>query len=169
MIDTQTTLTEALRKRRRTARTYVGDKGRDDPETTILKAVGIDSRAKLEKAKKVASNVLDLPDAMTANEVVNSKNVADFLQKKFPNWTWVIGYYREVLLIRCREISLKWGPNWPHAGVPPDSWLLKQAGEYLERYRAPRALKGVDQYNRFISEDARYGYGRGGFQMLGDK
>lgn len=166
MLDLSTSLTEALRKRKRTERTYVGDKGRDDPVTAILKHVGIDSGAKYRQALKAARTLFDTPETASADEMIAGRNVSLQLEREFPGWNWIVVVEEGVLRFFAKEISLTMGVTWSLMnGRPHESWIRKQAGEMLERYRAPRKVRDVSDF----LAGAQYEYGRGGIHLRFDR
>lgn len=165
-LDLSTSFTEALRKRKRTERTYVGDKGRDDPVTAILRHVGIDSQAKYRQALKASRTLFDTPEQATADEIIAGRNVSDQLNREFPGWNWLVVVEEGVLRFYAKEISLKMGVSWSlMKGHPHPAWIRKEAGEMLERYRAPRKVRDITSF----LADAKYEYGKGGLHMRFDR
>jgi len=172
MIDRQTSFAELLRKPLtkemggNKARTYVGDKGRDDEVTSVLKWVNVNSKAELERALKVGrANMFGSPDPTDktpGDQMLCGKNVTAYLEKHFEGWNWVVRIQYGVLTFFCQQISLVRGVNWSFAwGHPHYRWIFKEAGRYLERYNAPRKVRDLPQF----VHDAKYEHGLGGLHM----
>lgn len=171
IIDLQTSFLQEIRKPRtraiggNKARTYVGDKGRDDEITAVLKHSGIHSKADYERARREADNPFGYsPFKQTGDEIMCGKFVSTWLDKAFKNtvYEWAIKIEDGLLTIFCTNISMKYGMHWNmDNGWPGERWLTWASGELLERHNARRDLKNKDH----LWSDLKWKPGRGGYHI----
>jgi|TARA_R110000744_G_scaffold352854_2_gene459105 hypothetical protein len=87
------------------------------------------------------SDIFDVGDHLTA------KNVAEALEKKYPNWLWAVHVMDGVVVVKSMRLSGNWGFVLHEDKIDNDyKSVMRAGGELLERFRMSRGQFNQDKY-----------------------
>ena len=95
------------------------------------------------------SDIFDLSDHLTA------KNVAEALEKKYPNWLGAVHVMDGVVVVKSMRLSGDWGFVLHEDKMDHDyKSVMRAGGELLERFRMSREKFNEEKYLSDLQMDS---------------
>ena len=96
------------------------------------------------------ADIFDLSDHLTA------KNVAEALEKKYPNWLWAVHVMDGVVVVKSMRLSGNWGFVLHEEKMDNDyKSVMRAGGELLERFRMHRGEFKEEKYLSDLEMDSK--------------